>query len=129
MSWKPGAPCSKAPGRNCWRTTAYGRRIWGFETTFASSVRKGATCSLQGNRICLAAGSEHLPLKGGGRPGQVGCFRLGPNYIRRNRQEPISVGGREGVAIPTPSLPFSRGGRRSLLASGQTPLTQCQRRQ
>src|SRR5260370_40103210 len=41
--------------------------------------------TLLGKRTCLAAGSEHLPLKGGGRPRS----------------------GRGGRAIPTPSPPFS----------------------
>src|SRR6266700_420629 len=51
----------------------------------------------EGHGGFFEAGSGYLPLKGGGRPRS----------------------GREGVAIPAPSLPFSRGGRCLRLAGSQ----------
>src|SRR5229473_3784400 len=39
----------------------------------------------------------HLPLQGGGRPRPSRMFPTWPNHDCRNRQQPISDGGREGV--------------------------------
>src|SRR5438552_326666 len=67
--------------------------------------------------LCLAAGSAHLPPeKGEVDQATSDVSDLAQCLRYRNRQQPISVGGREGVAIPTPSLPFSRGGRRLRLS-------------
>src|SRR5207302_4564607 len=85
---------------------------------------------------CLAAGSEHLPLKGGEpalgldrRKSDVSDLRfkheeLGYTRVPRVDRPGSSPGQaprREGVAIPTPSLAFSRGGRRLRPARSQMP--------
>src|SRR6266702_5361354 len=49
-----------------------------------------------------AASALYLPLKRGGRPRPSRMFPTWPNHHYRNRQQPISVGGRVGIVARPP---------------------------
>src|SRR5436190_21995249 len=75
-------------------------------------VMRCSLCCNGHTSTVVSARSVHLPLKGGGLPSGLTRGSTGPDQVRARLR------GREGVAIPTPSLPFSRGGRRLRHAFG-----------